>query len=99
MSGGHYRRRLQPVAPHVVASPEPPLRRFIPRRGQKLSYDAIRGAWRPSAAVDACGVFAVVWATRTALFWAALHDFDHEAQRRLIDECAWLDRTRGAWIS
>lgn len=62
-----------------------PLRRFHPARGQLLALDCIRGPWRPSGAVQAYGVFAVVWSTFNTDFWAPLHDFDAASQLRLIE--------------
>ena len=67
------------------AAVQRPLRRFHPARGQPLTMDCIRGPWRPSGAVQACGVFAVVWSTFNTDFWAPLHDFDAASQLRLIE--------------
>ena len=72
-----------------------PARRFVPLRGQRLTVDNIKGPWRPSGSVEACGMFAVVWATRLGEFWAPLHDFTPADQLRLIDACRWLDRAAG----
>ncbi len=77
-----------------------PPRRFSPVRGRLLTLANIRGPWRPSGAVTACGVFAVVWSTRAGDFWAALHDFTPADQLRLIESCRWSDRCAGftgAW--
>lgn len=79
--------------------PAPP-RRFVPLRGQHLTLASIRGPWRPSGAVGGSGMFAVVWSTRTATFWAPLHDFEPADQLRLIESCRWQDRNAGyagAW--
>ena len=76
------------------------VRRFIPLRGQSLTLGHIRGPWRPSASVDGCGMFAVVWETRHHAFWAPLHDFAPADQLRLIEACRWADRQAGypgAW--
>lgn len=77
-----------------------PARRWWPSRGQPVPLSAIRGAWWPSGAVAGAGVFAVVWATRTTLFWCPLHDFAPADQLRLIDECRSADDRQGdrrAW--
>jgi hypothetical protein len=60
--------------------------RYRPRHGELLSFDVIRGAWRPSGSVAGAGVFAVVWEPRpgSGEFWAPLHDFDQQSQGRLI---------------
>ena len=70
---------------------KPPVR-FHPRRGEQLTLDNVRGPWRPSGTVDACGVFAVVWSARSGDFWAPLHDFAPPDQLRLIEACRWLDQ-------
>lgn len=67
------------------------VRRFHPPRGQLLTMANIRGPWRPSGAVQACGVFAVVWSTWAGDFWAPLHDFMPADQLRLIEACRQLD--------
>jgi hypothetical protein len=36
-------------------------------------------------------VFAVVWTTHAGDFWAALHDFEQSAQRRLLEVCRQHD--------
>lgn len=75
-------------------------RRFYPRAGRRLTTANIRGAWRPSGAVAASGVFAVVWATRQGAWWAPLHDFEPADQLRLIDDCRRLEMIggfAGAW--
>ena len=41
----------------------PPLRRFWPIAGRPLTLANIRGPWRPSGSVAACGMFAVVCIT------------------------------------
>lgn len=77
-----------------------PLRRFCPPPGRYLTFDAVRGPWRPSGAVAGAGVFAVLWSTRHHNFWAALHDFEPADQLRFIAQCRWVDRVAGhpgAW--
>lgn len=69
-------------------------RRFIPRAGL-LPLSAIRGPWRPSGVVGGVGVFAIVWATPSGGWWAALHDFEPAAQRRLIEACRLIDQQAG----
>jgi hypothetical protein len=74
--------------------------RFHPLRGQLLTIANIRGPWRPSGAVNACGMFAVVWSTRGGEFWAPLHDFALADQLRLIEACRHVDDHAGypgAW--
>lgn len=74
--------------------------RFLPRHGQLLSKANIRGNWWPSASVNACGVFAVVWSTPQGKYWAPLHDFHLVDQLSLIDDCRKLDKDAGypgAW--
>ena len=88
---------LQRWAP-APASPAP--RRFVPLRGQALTMANIRGAWRPSGSVAACGMFAIVWSVAGGEFWAPLHDFAPADQRRLIDACRHKDLHAGyagAW--
>lgn len=70
-------------------------RRFMPRPGQALTLDNVRGPWLPSGTVNCCGMFAVVWSTRSGDFWAPLHDFAPVDQLRLIDACRQLDRFAG----
>jgi hypothetical protein len=77
-----------------------PPRRLLPPRGRSLTLANIRGPWRPSGAVDGCGVFAVLWSTASGQFWAPLHDFAPADQLRLIEDCRQLDRIagyQGAW--
>jgi hypothetical protein len=77
-----------------------PPRRFWPNAGTRLTIANIRGPWRPSGAVAACGVFAVVWSTGYSQLWAPLHDFEPIDQLRLIEMCRRLDgnvQTPGAW--
>lgn len=69
-------------------------RRFLPRSGL-LTLAAIQGPWRPSGTVGGVGVFAIVWATPRGSWWAALHDFEPSAQRRLIDACRLMDQEAG----
>jgi hypothetical protein len=76
--------------PASLNSSAPP-RRIFPRDGRRLDLGAIRGPWRPSGAVHGCGVFAVIWSTRNADYWAPLHDFEPSAQLRLIELCRHLD--------
>lgn len=57
-----------------------------------LTLNVIRGHWRPSGCVGGAGVFAVVWETARGTWWAALHDFNDDAQRWLIHACRQLDR-------
>ncbi len=93
------RRWLAPPAPRRRQHFEP-TRRFHPRHGQPLELHNIRGPWRPSASVDACGMFAVVWTTPSGDWWAPLHDFSPAAQLHLIEECRGLDHIangRRAW--
>lgn len=52
---------------------------------------SIRGPWRPSGTVQGCGLFAVIWSTYSADFWAPLHDFEPSTQLRLIELCRHLD--------
>ena len=66
--------------------------RFRPQRGMRLTLDCIRGPWRPSGTVAGAGVFAVIWSTSRSAFWAALHDFEPEAQSRLIAQCHAIDQ-------
>lgn len=78
----------------------PPLRRFWPIAGRPLTLANIRGPWRPSGSVAACGMFAVVWSTCSGHWWAPLHDFAPADQLRLVDACRHLDRNagfEGAW--
>lgn len=69
----------------------PPPRRFVPRRGQRLTLSTIRGLWRPSGTVAGAGIFAIVWEGRSSAFWAALHDFEPADQLRLVEACRRLD--------
>ena len=78
-----------------AGAPERMLRRFVPYHGASLTMSHIRGPWRPSGAVNGAGVFAVVWSTYSADFWAPLHDFAPADQLRLIESCRHLDRQRG----
>lgn len=90
MSRAHARlKKALPVAP------DRPLRRFLPLRGHRLTVDQIRGPWRPSGSVAACGMFAVVWETRSCTFWAPLHEFEPADQLRLVEACRWADRHAG----
>jgi hypothetical protein len=76
------------------------IRRFRPFNGQLLTLRNIHGPWRPSGAIDACGMFAVVWTTVRGEFWAALHDFAPADQLTLVDMCRRGDREAGypgAW--
>lgn len=68
-----------------------PLRRFIPKRGNLLTLENIRGPWRPSGTVAGAGVWAVIWETRKGSFWAALHDFHAADLLRLIEACRRID--------
>lgn len=76
-----------------------PARRFMPRRGEFLTLENIRGPWRPSGTVGGMGVFAVVWTSPSSEFWAPLHDFAPADQLRLIEACRHNDqgRLRDAW--
>ena len=91
----------QPVLQRWALAPASPTpRRFVPLRGQMLSLDCVRGPWRPSGAVESCGMFAIVWTTRRGEFWAPLHDFAPADQLRLIDACRHQDLSAGyagAW--
>ena len=90
--------RARPVSPRPGERLPP--RRFVPRYGQLLTMENIRGDWRPSGAVAGAGVFAVVWSTRSGDWWAPLHDFTPADQLRLVEACRWLDRAAGypgAW--
>lgn len=90
------RPRLQPLAFDWLRRDEPrPLRRFWPVPGQLLSIECIRGPWRPTGAVDGCGVFAVRWTTRSGDWWSPLHDFYAADQLRLIEACRWQDQAQG----
>ena len=62
-------------------------RRFWPISGGRLSRANIAGDWRPTAAVDCSGVFAVAWSTPRGEWWAPLHDFEPETQLELIAAC------------
>ena len=76
------------------------IRRFRPFNGQQLTMRNIHGPWRPSGAIDASGMFAVVWSTTRGEFWAALHDFAAVDQLTLVDMCRRIDRDAGypgAW--
>ena len=70
-------------------------RRFTSPHGAALTMEHVCGPWRPSGAVAACGMFAVVWSTRTGDFWAPLHDFAPADQLRLIQACRWADQHAG----
>jgi hypothetical protein len=75
--------------------------RYLPRRGEHLTLADVRGPWRPSGTVQACGTFAIVWSARAGDFWAPLHDFAPADQLRLIAACRHLDRVAGyggAWL-
>lgn len=75
-------------------------RRFWPMAGRRLTRANIQGPWRPTAAIDCAGVFAVTWHTSRGDWWAPLHDFDPRTQLELIESCVDLDRDRvfdGAW--
>lgn len=77
----------------VPSRPVRPPQRFYPPSGQFLTLANVRGLWRPSGTVAGACVFAVVWTTRSGCdYWAPLHDFSPEDQRRLIDACWWQDR-------
>lgn len=103
MSRDAHGRRLRDAATRTVRlhgeqlaqTAERPLRRFWPAAGCKLTMGAIRGPWRATGAADGSGVFAVRWATRACDFWAPLHDFARDDQRRLIEACEWLDNGTG----
>ena len=73
-------------------------RRFLPRRGQALTLDVVRGPWRASGTVAGLGVFAVVWETRSGPYWAAVHDFEPSDQLRLIEACRRLDREQSGGL-
>ena len=63
------------------------MRRFRPFNGQQLTMRNIHGPWRPSGAIDASGMFAVVWSTT-------------RDQLTLVDMCRRIDRDAGypgAW--
>lgn len=83
------------MSAHRLQSHQREVRRFYPSRGHLLTMANIRGPWRPSGAVNACGMFAVVWSTWAGDFWAPLHDFMPADQLRLIEACAQLDRDLG----
>jgi len=68
-----------------------PPQRVLPGPGLGLTHRDIDGLWHPSGAVNACGVFAIVWSTPDGCYWAALHDFTPAAQRRLIESCRRAD--------
>lgn len=68
-----------------------PPRRFYPPGGSLLTLDNIRGPWRPSGAVEGCGMFAVVWTTPAGAWWAPLCDFTPADQLRLIELDRQLD--------
>lgn len=76
--------------------PQREMCRFYPPRSQLLTLSNIRGPWRPSGTVDACGMFAVVWSTWAGDFWAPLHDFMPADQLRLIEACKQLDLDAGS---
>lgn len=66
--------------------------RFHPPPGRLLTLDAIRGLWHPSGAVNGAGVFAVIWATDRGSWWAPLHDFEHAAVHKLVEQCRAMDQ-------
>lgn len=71
---------------------EKPLRRFLPRAGELLTLDHIRGEWWPSGSVAGACVFAVRWDAGRFRFWAALSDFGDADALALIDQCRQADR-------
>ena len=66
-------------------------RRLRPHAGRLLTIADISGPWRPSGSVAGAGVWAVVWESRSEKVWAALADFNHADQLRLIEECRRVD--------
>ena len=84
-------RHLRLVQPRPAAEP----RRFYPACGQTLTLSNIRGPWRPSGSVAGAGIFAVIWQTYTAAYWAPLHDFALADQLRLIEACRRIDQEAG----
>ncbi len=94
------RGRAAPRQQFSALAPLDAPRRFVPARGGALTLGDVRGPWRASGAVAACGVFAIVWSTRRGDCWAPLHDFAPADQLRLIEQCRWLDQQAGypgAW--
>ena len=94
MSRGHRLSARRPA--FTPAAPT----RYLPRRGEHLTLADVRGPWRPSGSVAACGMFAVVWSAPRGDFWAPLHDFAPADQLWLIAACRHLDRVAGygsAW--
>lgn len=82
------------------ALPWLPPQRLVPPPGRPLTMADIRGPWHASGAVEALGVFSVIWSTRSANFWAPLHDFAQADQLRLIEACRSTDHAAGypgAW--
>jgi hypothetical protein len=70
----------------VQRVPGEPLR-VRPAPGRRLTLADVRGEWRMTCTVAACGIFAIAWPSPAGECWAPLHDFALVDQMRMLDIC------------